>query len=227
MVTAVRKRRNKGPTASAYGFLQAAFDHFNKRLWSGNLPGCLITLTNKARAMGYFAPNRYGKLDPECQTAEPEIDEIALNPAYFIGHPAQEAMQTLVHEMCHLWQQRCGTPPRRGYHDKEWAAEMRRVGLMPSSTGKPGGKQTGQNIADYAIEGGLFLVAFGEFMDSHETELYADLGRQLQVETEQEKPKSKVKFTCPKCQQNAWGKPDLNILCGDCECRMESEDSDE
>jgi len=30
------------------------------------------------------------------------------------------------------------------------------------------------------------------------------------------KKSSKVKFTCPRCGQNAWGKPDLNILCAAC-----------
>jgi hypothetical protein len=34
-------------------------------------------------------------------------------------------------------------PKRRNYHNKEWAAKMIALGLMPSSTGMVGGKITG------------------------------------------------------------------------------------
>jgi hypothetical protein len=29
-------------------------------------------------------------------------------------------------------------------------------------------------------------------------------------------PISKVKFSCPGCGANAWGKPDLHVTCTDC-----------
>jgi hypothetical protein len=31
---------------------------------------------------------------------------------------------------------------------------------------------------------------------------------------------SKTKFTCPACQQSAWGKPDLRIVCKPCRLDM-------
>jgi Zn-dependent peptidase ImmA (M78 family) len=31
---------------------------------------------------------------------------------------------TLAHEMAHVWQKTHGTPPRRFYHDRQWAAKM-------------------------------------------------------------------------------------------------------
>lgn len=43
---------------------------------------------------------------------------------------------------------------------------MKAVGLMPSDTGKPGGKQTGERMADYAIEGGVFDQAFEKLVNS-------------------------------------------------------------
>lgn len=36
---------------------------------------------------------------------------------------------------------------------------MESIGLMPSDTGKPGGKKTGQSMADYVIPGGKFYQA--------------------------------------------------------------------
>ena len=68
-------------------------------------------------------------------------------------------MQTLVHEMVHLWQAHFGKPGRGRYHNGQWADKMEAIGLMPSSTGKPGGQRTGDCMADYAIEGGRFLQA--------------------------------------------------------------------
>nr|WP_025465377.1 SprT-like domain-containing protein [Acinetobacter baumannii] len=73
--------------------------------------------------------------------------------------PLLEVLQTLVHEMVHAWQFHFGKPGRRGYHNKEWADKMEAIGLMPSSTGKPGGARTGEKMADYAIPGGLFMQA--------------------------------------------------------------------
>jgi len=86
-------------------------------------------------------------------------DEIAINPSYFAVTPIIEVLQTLVHEMAHLWQHHFGKPGRGRYHNKEWADKMESIGLMPSSTGRPGGAKTGDCMADYAIEGGMFLQA--------------------------------------------------------------------
>jgi hypothetical protein len=30
------------------------------------------------------------------------------------------------------------------------------------------------------------------------------------------KKAGKTKFTCPECGQNAWGKPDTQLICGAC-----------
>src|SRR2546430_12513985 len=63
--------------------------------------------------------------------------------------------------MAHLWQHHFGTPPRGGgyYHNREWAAKMKEIGLYPSSTGAAGGKETGQNMSHYVIAGGAFATA--------------------------------------------------------------------
>jgi hypothetical protein len=38
----------------------------------------------------------------------------------------------------------------------------------------------------------------------------------------QKGPRTKTKFTCHQCGQNAWGKPDLDIDCRPCGIRMRS-----
>lgn len=141
------------PTRETYDELQRAYSHFNRLLFDGELPDCLITLQREKSTCGYFSAARFARADGQT------TDEIALNPAFFAVVPLVETLQTLVHEMCHLWQHHFGKPGRGRYHNEEWARRMETVGLMPSSTGRPGGKRTGDMVADYAMEGGPFLAA--------------------------------------------------------------------
>ncbi len=147
------------PTVQAYGELQAAFDYYNRALFGGELPFCLITMQREKRTYGYFSARRFVHRQDKSMT-----DEIALNPSYFGVVPLLEILQTIVHEMAHAWQLHFGEPGRRGYHNTEWAEKMEAIGLMPSRTGKPGGAKTGEKMADYAIGGGLFMLATAELL---------------------------------------------------------------
>ncbi|WP_280192019.1 SprT-like domain-containing protein [Delftia sp. PS-11] len=141
------------PTRETYAELQQAYEHFNQRLFADTLPHCLITLQREKRTCGYFSAARFASLDGRT------TDEIALNPTYFAAVPIIETLQTLVHEMTHLWQHHFGKPGRARYHNEEWADKLESLGLMPSSTGRPGGRRTGDMMADYAMAGGPFLAA--------------------------------------------------------------------
>lgn len=142
------------PTSELYESLQIAYEHFNKKLFASKLVKVIFTVQRKKGVMGYFAPERWGSLTGK------KCHEIAINPSYLANARLIEVMQTLVHEMVHCWQFCYGDPGRKFYHNKQWANKMMDVGLMPSSTGRPGGKITGQHMSDYIIEGGEFLKAF-------------------------------------------------------------------
>src|SRR5437764_10231537 len=71
-------------------------------------------------------------------------------------------LSTLVHEMCHVWQQTHGKTPRKGYHDRQWAAEMKAVGLQPSSTDEEGGAETGQSVSHYLLPGGRYAMTYAK-----------------------------------------------------------------
>lgn len=146
------------PTQEFYSALQHAYAFFNTELFGGKLSDCLITVQREKNIMGYFSHKRWGSMK------NGTVHEIALNPAYFAKHPLREVFQTIVHEQCHLWQYEHGKPGRRGYHNKEWADKMESIGLMPSSTGQPGGKRTGEKMSDYCISGGRFEKACYELM---------------------------------------------------------------
>lgn len=139
-------------TPEMYGPLERAYDVFNERLFDGKLPGCLITLQRERRnSYGYYSRRRW------VSRTGGFADEIALNPNHFAVTPLLESLQTLAHEQAHQFQAHFGKPGRRGYHNREFAVIMGRIGLQTSATGKPGGKTTGESMSDYPIPGGKFL----------------------------------------------------------------------
>lgn len=198
------------PTACTYKALDAAYDHFNRTLFNGELPTCLITMQRHKGAYGYFHSNRFGRHDSPDQTT----DEIALNPAGFSHRTPTEILSTLVHEMAHLWQHHFGRPSRNGYHNGQWASKMIEIGLIPTDTGKPDGKPTGQKVTHIIAKAGKFADQCKAFLAAHDTPLYTDL---LDETTRRKKKASKTKYTCPSCGLNAWAKPDVNLTCTDCQ----------
>lgn len=203
------------PTSRNYAAFQIAFDHFNAALFDGQLPPALITFQRKKNSMGYFSPERFKE-----RVGKGTVSEIALNPTYFATKPPIEICQTLVHEQAHQWQMHFGKPSRTGYHNKEWAAKMEEIGLMPSSTGQPGGRKVGQKMADYVIPGGRFeqaakeLMARGDYAPYVEHGMYSD--DDASEAKEKKKKDSKQKYSCETCGFNVWAKPDAHIICGDC-----------
>lgn len=207
----IENERAGAITPAEYSGLQAALDFFNKTLFAGRLPdNVFIVYTRKARSAGHFAANRY--VGRACELV---CSEISLNPDLFPNQTDKQICQTLVHEMVHLERETLGTAPSRGYHDRQFAELMKRVGLQPSSTGAVGGKETGQHMSDYPIPDGAFERAYEELQAT---------GWRLNLESAHQPgpragPNSKTKFSC-KCGQNAWGRPDLKISCTPCEIPM-------
>jgi predicted SprT family Zn-dependent metalloprotease len=205
------KAANQNPetiTQAQYRAFQEAYDFFNAELFAGSLPHVLVTLQRHAKARGYFSPERFhGRLEDSA------AHELAMNPDTFTGRSDREVLSTLAHEMVHVWQQTHGTPPRRSYHDRQWAAKMKEVGLQPTSTGEPGGKETGQSVTHYIIPQGAYDRAFTK-LEAKGFKLHwqsSPAGAQAKA-----KKASKTKYTCPDCGQNAWAKPEAQLVCGAC-----------
>jgi hypothetical protein len=227
-------------TGRAYHGLDSAYAYFNRVLFGGRLPECVLTLQRKKGSLGYYAPARFvdsvaeRTMDGVAMVAAAlasgtrppgSVDEIALNPTTFRDRSTLDVLSTLVHEMVHVAQSHFGKPSRGGYHNAEWAAAMTAIGLIPTDTGKPGGKQTGQHMDHMIDPGGRFDVAAAAFFaKGGRVTLFGDLWTEDDGAT---KPKSKAgakaKYTCPVCGLNAWAKPDVRLTCSDCEEEMEAE----
>lgn len=204
------------PTAEIYGALEQAFRHFNTDLFGGELPAALITLQRKGvRTLGYFSPKRFKGRENEGTT-----DEIAMNPQHF-RRPLPETLSTLVHEMCHLWQDHFDRTSRSGYHNKSWAAKMLEIGLQPSNSGEPGGKQTGQKMMHFVIGDGKFEKSCRRLLESGFDLVWAEaLNEAADPEgnaPEEDEDKGRVRWICPSCKQKAWAKPTATIGCWSCQ----------
>lgn len=220
--------------------LSDLFDYYNEVLFENKLGRCLVNMSRKSSAHGFFAPERW----KDETTGEP-IHEISLNPET-MNRADIKWHSTFVHEMVHLAEELAGTAPRRCYHNKSWADAMEKIGLMPTSTGQPGGKKTGQSVTHYIIAGGAFEVAFNAIGDKNKEalklpytpnkpKLHADGttttapgendGENGNEPEAEKKPASgvKIKYSCG-CGFNVWGKPNLSIKCNQCEENFEAAD---
>jgi len=142
-------------------------------------------------------------------------DEIALNPQQFQERGTKRVLSTLVHEMVHLWQHHYGRPGRNGYHNREWADQMLRLGLVPRATGRASGRQTGQRVTHEVATGGAFDLACDEFMRRSVHLPYVE--NVPDVASGDRRAASKTRFTCDGCGQHAWAKPTAALMCGACE----------
>lgn len=203
-------KSNLTPTMSLHSVLDDAYNFFNSRLFDGELPVCLITVQRKARSHGYFWHDMVGS-----RGSDARIDEIAMIGTSLSRDP-DVALSTLVHEMCHVWQQHFGKPAKGGYHNKEWAAKMEEIGLIPTATGAEGGAKTGKNMTHMIDPEGHFSVFCEEFLRERSVDWHLLAAPQA----EKKKDLSKVKHTCPSCDLKVWGKVGIRVYCEDCDERM-------
>jgi len=215
-------------TTRQFQTLDELYEYYNERIYGKELPQCMINLNRKPHCLGYFVANLWkenaGRSDAQ------KVHEISLNPDY-IMEKTIEWHSTLLHEMTHLWQKEYGTPSRKTYHNKEWAAKMESIGLMPSDTGKPGGKRTGQKMSDYVIPGGKFEKVYNRIVPEELEALRlkylptASLNKKKTDGGEDDGTddgsgsvgtQTRTKYSC-KCGNNVWGRRGLNIRCMDCE----------
>ncbi|MCU1279469.1 MAG: putative zinc metalloproteinase Mpr protein [bacterium] len=221
------------PTDEQYTAFRLMFDHFNAALFAGELPRVLLTFSRLGshRTIAFFIPRHWQRGVDVAKTTH----EISLCPAHVAAHAFRDTASSLVHEMCHLWQEEHGTPPRRGYHSREWSEKMLAVGLLPLDvrTGKPA--MSAHNMDHEIVTGGAFERAFESLpaaavlpwscvaagpAKTSDDDVGDDNDESGDDAGEAEAPapapsRNKVKFTCPECGVNAWGKPSLNLLCDD------------
>lgn len=202
-------------TITQFQSFEQLYNYYNAELFAGKLPECMINMSRKKNSHGFFAPARWSDSKGNI------VHEISLNPDSL----AREDIRwhsTLVHEMCHLWEEVNGFASKYAYHTIRWADKMEEIGLMPSSTGQPGGKRTGQRMTHYILDGGMFKESFDNLAAGASDKIKTPYAPRVRPEVTMTiagtKSKSgvKVKYTC-ECGNNVWGKENLFITCDECE----------
>jgi predicted SprT family Zn-dependent metalloprotease len=201
----VRYSMKFGPTREQFAAYEKMFGFFNTRLFRSELPACLLNFSRRRRSNGFFAPQRW-------ENGREVRHEISINPSTLKNREPIQVASTLVHEMVHLWQAEYGQPSRAGYHNREWAMKMEEVGLVPSTTGDAKGRKVGQRMTHYVADGGPFERAF----QAMPAEFLLPWACEEPGITHAKLAKNKVKYSCPGCDVNVWGRPGLSISCDEC-----------
>lgn len=230
------------PTVELSSTNSGIFDYFNKKLFDGTLPEPIILVVrNKKTIGGYFVPNKWMASEDE----EVVLHEIGVNANVISELGIADSIMVQVHEMLHLWQWEYGKPSPDGYHNKEFAEKSKSIGLTTEeldTAGNKTGRDVGRNITAEIIMGGAFEKALSEIPDEIvlpwislpvEVDPTSPGGGGNGKSTESDKnpdhpnkqnwPKhggkrnrNKTTYSCPVCGSKIWGKPGLNIKCGDC-----------
>lgn len=204
----------QGITRRQFNTLEDLFSYYNEALFGSQLPFCMINLSRHRRAAGFFIAEYWKSEDDQPK------HEISINPDTLLRGD-EYWHSTLVHEMCHMWQAEFGKPSRTSYHNKEWANKMFEIGLMPSHTGKPDGKITGQRMTHYVLINGPFKRAFQAIalndLNNLKLPYLTNISDRNEAEANNSQRKSgiKVKYTCD-CGTSVWGKSRLKIRCLNC-----------
>ncbi len=212
------------PTQEQFKAYEAMYRHFNRILFGARLPPVILNFSRHSGTYGFFAPERWGRVRGRGKRV---THEISINPSHLALRDPRDTAATLLHEMCHLWQQDFGDPPRRGYHDREWAAKMREVGLIPIDPHTGQERNSAHALAHRIDPEGRFAQVFRKM--PREYLLPWKCGEVSRVNGgrgrggaggEGSKSRNKVKYSCSGCGANAWGKPDLDLVCGRCSLRF-------
>ncbi|MFH0783335.1 MAG: hypothetical protein V2B20_15480 [Pseudomonadota bacterium] len=192
------------PTETQSAAYQKIFDYFNRRLFENSLSNCMLSFSRRRiSSHTLFSSGQW------CEKAGSAIPQISLNFQQLKEGEPIELMAMLVAQMVHLWQEQYGKPSRKGYFNREWAEKMEEIGLIPSSTGLPGGKRIGQGIKHYIEDNDLFEKAFRE--------MPTDFLLPFRPEAFKGKIRGgfsvKEMYRCISCGTKVWGKSGLGIMC--------------
>lgn len=209
------------PTEELYATLQRIFDTLNGELFGGKLPCVMITLAKHGVcSSGHLSKDRFAR-----NTSNDRADELRLNPQHFSA-PVDQVLAIMAHLMVHLWQAHFGNTSRPGYHNREWAAQMRSIGLQPTSSGMPGGRETGQTMSQYVISGSPFDQVTQRLVRSGLEIEWAQLIEQQDPAIQKNKAKrgGRITLRCNSCGQRAWAKPTAQLMCALCNETMLEQD---
>lgn len=215
------KKTNK--MSRTIGTLEKMFNSINADKFDGALPIPVITVQSKPGTWGHSSTAKVWKREDE-NTYELNI------AAEVLMAPLEEIIDTLIHEMIHLFCRENGVKEvSRGgtYHNGRFKKLAEERGLLCYKTEKYGWNTIGagnDSLIEYPLEKGR-----SEFEINRET-----IGRYVCIagsgtahsdaQTAGEpRPSSTRKYQCPCCGNSVRATKIVNIIYGDCMVKMEQQ----
>jgi len=65
----------------------------------------------------------------------------------------------------------------------------------------------------------MFITSCKNFLKENQALLFFSIGKPL---SKKQTRKTKTRYVCGACGQEAWAKPEANLMCGDCRVVMKS-----
>lgn len=205
----------------AISSLEHIYNNLNTDFFDGELPVPIITVQSKPGSMGHCTVSKVWK--------RKEDNAYELNiAAEVLNFPIEETLDTLLHEMVHLYCRENGIKEvSRGgkYHNKRFKAEAERRGLICVPCGAYGWNTTPEGndrLIQYALDKGFSEITLGR-----STLLPMRTGAAGTPQAGAgnvpggKRPSSTRKLVCPCCGLSVRATKKVNILCGDCMQKME------
>ena len=183
-------------------FFENTFNYYKNTLFQGILPECYIEFSTKVGLYGIFFSNQWVDLKQKY------IHEIILNPE-ILSLKSIEFHAIIVRNMVFLWLYMHGIHSRPNYLNKKAAQKLEEFGIIPSSTGAPGGKKIGQSILQYINYNGIFAKVFKK--NPKKTSGYRHTS--ADDETNGKDKTLKIKFFCPSCMKKLPDLKEHKVLC--------------
>lgn len=194
--------------------LEHIYNSLNADFFGGELPVPIITVQSKPGTMGHCSVAKVWQR-PDGHTYELNVAAEVLN------YPIEETLDTMVHEMVHLFCRENGIKEvSRGgmYHNGKFKAEAERRGLECYQTGRYGwNTRPSDLLVEYALNKGWNEIRIGRNTLPPAMRTGATGTAQPGATTPGGKrPSSTRKVVCPVCGQSVRATKKVNIICGVC-----------
>ncbi len=198
------------------GYLEKIFKLLNEVYFENALSIPVITIQSTPRAYGHVSvANKWSIMG--AGTKELNIG------AGTLDRPIEETVSTMLHEMVHIYCMEKGikdTSRGGSYHNKNFKAEAEKRDLQIDYSQKYGWTVTSptEKILDFCI-----LYELQDIYISRQEEEEGKASKGKGGGDASRKPSSTRKYICPKCGASVRATRQVNIICGDCNIRMEQE----
>lgn len=203
----------------AVGQLEKMYNKINMDKFNGELPVPIITVQSKKGTWGHCSVSKIWKRK-EDNTYEMNIS------AECVGKEIEEIIDTLIHEMIHLYCREKGIKEvSRGgvYHNSKFKELAEEKGLITFKTEKYGynTKGIGNNkLIEYALSNDWTEIKIGRediINNFRIPPVHIGTGENTPIK----QPSSTRKYQCPYCKNSVRATKVVNIICGDCMQKME------